>query len=143
MPRVGNVTMLPLGVNLASVSGKASRAALGNVLPVLVRHISTTFALQIADPLADEGQAGAESLERRDKGLRAAGEMGGVHLDAAHVQLALVERLVVEAAHLDLGQLGQLAGQVFDVDARAAVDIRGIFVGGEQDAHCCCTPLAG
>lgn len=55
----------------------------------------------VADALPDESEAGAQRPERRDERLRAAGEMGGVHLDAAHMQLAVVVNLVVEAAHLD------------------------------------------
>ncbi|MBS1222079.1 MAG: hypothetical protein H6R23_1699, partial [Proteobacteria bacterium] len=78
---------------------------------------------QTADALTDEGQTGAQGLERRDEGLRATGEMSGVHLDAAHVQLAFIKSLVVEAAHLDRGQLGQFARQIFDVDPRATVDM--------------------
>ena len=76
-------------------------------------------------PLTDKGQTGAQGLERRDEGLRATGEMGGIHLDAAYVQLTFVDRLVVKTPHLDRGQLGQLARQIFDVNAGAAVNVGG------------------
>ncbi len=90
------------------------------------------IALQlVADALPDKGEACAQGPERRDEGLRAAGEMGGVHLDAAHMQLPVVVDLVVEAAHLDGRQFREFARQIFDVDAGAAIHVRRIFVGGE------------
>jgi hypothetical protein len=36
--------------NTLDFRGDMSQMTLGNVLPVLARHISTTFALQITDP---------------------------------------------------------------------------------------------
>ena len=51
------------------------------------------------------------------------------------MQLAVINGLVVEAADFNLRQLGQFAGQIFDMDTRATVDVGGIFVGRQQNAH--------
>src|SRR4249919_1590065 len=90
------------------------------------------IALQlVADALPDKGKACAQSPERRDEGLRAAGEMGGVHLDPAHMQLPVVVHLVVEAAYLDGREFREFAREIFDVDAGAAIHVWRIFIGGE------------
>ncbi|WP_312914000.1 hypothetical protein [Candidatus Competibacter phosphatis] len=41
------------------------------------------------------------------------------------MQLTFVDRLVVKTPHLDWGQLGQLARQIFDVNAGAPVNVGG------------------
>ena len=59
--------------------------------------------------------------------------------DAPHRQVAVPAGLVAEAEDLDgVGaavEPGQLAGQVLDVDAGAAVDVRRVLVGENGDAH--------
>ena len=43
--------------------------------------------------------------------------------------------LVVKAADLDIHQFRQFFGQIFDVNARAAVNVRGVFVGNKHNFH--------
>ena len=64
------------------------------------------------------------------------GSAGG---DAVHAQVAVRLVLLAEAEHVHLvrAALGarQLAREILDVDARAAVDVRRVFVGEQGDAH--------
>ena len=56
-------------------------------------------------------------------------------LVGAHAPASLVRGLPGEAAHLDVDELAQLAGQVVDVDAGASVHMRRKFVRQDQRPH--------
>jgi len=60
---------------------------------------------------------------------------GGVEAEALDIQIALIAGLIAKAANVDLHELGELPGEVFNVDAGAAVDVRGKFVGEEECFH--------
>ena len=64
---------------------------------------------------------------------------GMCRLVGAHSPTLLVGGRAGEAAHLDLDELAQLAGQVVDVDPGAAVHVRRELVGQDQGPH---RPLA-
>ena len=53
----------------------------------------------------------------------------------AHAQVALVRVLRPPAVHLDLDRLGQLAAQIIDVDAGAAVHKWRVFACKQPDSH--------
>ncbi len=42
---------------------------------------------------------------------------------------------VAEAVHLDVDEPSQLAGEVLDVHASAAIDLRGVLAGEQRDSH--------
>ena len=62
-------------------------------------------------------------------------EESGVGREAPGDEIPVLRGLIAEAAHLDRDQLGELATQVLDVDARAAIDVGGEFVGEKQRFH--------
>ncbi|MFM1941785.1 MAG: hypothetical protein RI897_767 [Verrucomicrobiota bacterium] len=53
--------------------------------------------------------------------------------------------LFADAADIDVDEFGELFGEVFDMDACAAVDVGWVFAGEEGDFHgvCCWVGLAG
>ncbi len=63
------------------------------------------------------------------------GPIGGVEGDAGGGEVGLMEVLVTEATDFDVDELGEFAGEVVDVDAGAAVDVGGEFVGEEEGLH--------
>ena len=83
----------------------------------------------------DLGEVEAEGLESAlELARRAVGDLVPGLL-AAHVQVALVGVLLAPAMDFDVDLLGQLAAQVIDVDAGAAVDVRRKFLGKERCSH--------
>jgi hypothetical protein len=58
-----------------------------------------------------------------------------VEAEAFHTQVLTAAFLVAKAAYIDLNELRQLAGEVFDMDAGAAVDVRRVFVGEKECFH--------
>ena len=83
----------------------------------------------------DLGEVEAEGFER---GLElSGGAVGdlGPGLLPADVEVADVRVLLAPAVDFDFDLLGELAAQVFDVDAGAAVDVGRIFLGEERCAH--------
>ena len=44
--------------------------------------------------------------------------------------------LIAEAANIDIDRLRQLAREITNVHAGAAVNVRRIFVGEKEDLHC-------
>ena len=59
----------------------------------------------------------------------------GVEIKAANSQISFLRFLVAEAAHFDRHQLRQLAREIIDMNAGAAVDMRRIFVREEERLH--------
>ena len=60
-------------------------------------------------------------------------------IDPPHPQVPLLDSLIAERKDIHLMrppvEPGQLSGKVLHVDARAAVDVGGVLVGEEGDAH--------
>ena len=83
----------------------------------------------------DLGEVQAEGFERALE--FAGGAVGdlGPGLLPAHVETAMVGVLLAPAVDFDLDFLGELAAQVFDVDAGAAVDVGRKFFGEERCSH--------
>jgi hypothetical protein len=74
---------------------------------------------------------------RTESGLQRLGtsETARVELKAFHSEAPISEILIAEAANFDLHCLGQFAREIADVHARAAIDVRRVFVGQEEDFH--------
>src|SRR5438477_385240 len=87
-----------------------------------------------ADWVSHEADVAAE---RRPQALqhRVGGVDGVRGLIRANPPAILVRRRSGEAAHLDLDELAQLAGQVVDVDPSAAVHVGRELIGEDQGPH--------
>src|SRR5882757_10686493 len=94
------------------------------------------------------GVADIDALERLDLGEveaegfecaleLAGGAMGDLvpGLLSAYVEAAEVCVLFAPAVDLDVDRLGELAAQIVDVNAGAAVDVRRVFLGEERCAQ--------
>jgi hypothetical protein len=83
----------------------------------------------------DLGEVEAEGFERALE--LAGGAMGDLvpGLLAAHVEAAQVRVLLAPAVDLDVDRLRELATEVVDVNAGAAVDVRRVFLGEERCSH--------
>ncbi len=77
------------------------------------------------------------ALDGTEGGLKVfwGGPGGGVEGDAGGGEVRLMEVLVTEAADFDVDEFREFAGEVVDVDAGAAVDVGGEFVGEEESLH--------
>ena len=62
-----------------------------------------------------------------------------LRMDSPHRQVTVVELLIAEAENLDLVvsslDAGQLAREILDVNARAAINVRWILIGQNRDTH--------
>ena len=72
--------------------------------------------------------------ESRTQRLRA-GEITRVQFEADDLEISFLETLIAKATHFDGDRFCQLARQIANVHARAAIDSRRIFVSQEQDLH--------
>jgi hypothetical protein len=64
-----------------------------------------------------------------------AGEITRVQFEADDLEITFLETLVAKATHFDGDRFCQLARQITNVHARAAIDVRWILVSQEQDLH--------
>ncbi len=80
-------------------------------------------------------QVQTESLQRRFEFLLRALAQPRPGLIAAHVQMALVRKLIAPAVHFHFNLLRQLAAQVFHMNTRAAVHIRRILPSHQTNAQ--------
>ncbi len=87
-----------------------------------------------------EIRATPHRAESRTQRLRA-GEITRVQFEADDLEIAFLEPLIAEATHFNGNRLGQLSGQIANVHARAAIDMRRILVSQEQDFHARVTSL--
>ena len=77
----------------------------------------------------------AKRPEDRLQRLRTS-EAVGVEIEPRDFEPALFEILIAEAANIDIDRLRQLAREITNVHTGAAVNVRRIFVGEEEDFHC-------
>ena len=64
-----------------------------------------------------------------------AGELGGVEIESPYGKISVLQFLISETPHLDRHRLRELARQIIDVHARAAIDVWRIFVREEERLH--------
>ena len=64
-----------------------------------------------------------------------ASEIAGINLVADDLEIAFFNALIAKATNFHRHQLRQFARKIADVNARAAVDVRRIFVGEEKNFH--------
>src|SRR6266705_5894003 len=81
-----------------------------------------------------EIDAAAKRAEDRLQRLRTS-EAARVELEPCNFEPALFEILVAEAANIDIDGFRQLAREITNVHTGAAVNVRRIFVGEEEDLH--------
>ena len=81
-----------------------------------------------------EIRATPHRAERRTQRLWAC-EITGVQFEADDLKITFLEMLVAKATHFDGDRFCQLSRQITNVHARAAIDVRRIFVSQEQDLH--------
>ena len=62
-------------------------------------------------------------------------EAAGVELEPHDFKPPFFEILIAEAANIDIDRLRQLAREIANVHTGAAVNVRRIFVGEEEDLH--------
>ena len=72
--------------------------------------------------------------ERRSQRLWAR-EISGVQFEPDYLQITFLETLIAKTTHFDRHRFCQLPGQVTNVHARAAIDVRRILVSQEKDLH--------
>ncbi len=77
----------------------------------------------------------AEGFQRGGEFLRRAFGEGGPGLLAADVKASFIEVLIAPAVDLDVDGAGELAAEVFDVDAGASIDGGRILSGHQANAH--------
>ena len=77
------------------------------------------------------------ATDRAEDGLQffRASEIARVEFEAGDLESAFFETLLAEAANIDIDCFGQLAREIIDVHARAAVNVRRIFVRQELNFH--------
>ena len=77
------------------------------------------------------------ALKRAENRLQRLGtsEVAGIEIETRDFEPALFEILITEAANIDIDRLCQLAREITDVDARAAINVGRIFVSEEEDLH--------
>src|SRR3954463_16439482 len=81
---------------------------------------------------AIEVGAAADCAEHGLKRFRTS-ESVGVDFEAANSQVSVVHLLITEAPNLHRNQLGQLAREVFDVNACSAIGVWRVFVREEEN----------
>ena len=64
-----------------------------------------------------------------------AGEIGRIKFVARDLEVALLQTLVAKATDFDRHRFGQFAREIIDVHARAAINVRRIFVGEKENLH--------
>ena len=62
-------------------------------------------------------------------------ELACVELDAGDFEIPFLKPLIAEATDFDRHRPGQLAREITDMHAGAAINVRRIFVGEEKDLH--------
>ena len=87
------------------------------------------------DVRCGEIDAAPHRAKSRFQRLRAS-ETARVELDTGDLEISFFEMLIAKATDFDGHCLGQLAREITGMHARAAVNVRRIFVGEEKDLHC-------
>ena len=81
-----------------------------------------------------EIDAAAQRAENRLQRFRTS-EAASVEFEASDFELTLFEILIAKTANIDIDRFRQLAREITNVDAGAAVNVRRIFVGEKEDLH--------
>jgi hypothetical protein len=81
-----------------------------------------------------EIDAASERTEDRLQRLGAS-EAAGIEIEPRDFEPALFGILIAEAANIDIDRFRQLTREIINVDTGAAVNVRRIFVGEEEDFH--------
>ena len=141
-PRRGVVTAaellpFPRAERLQRVDGNHERDAVGELgedpAEVGVPRVAVDDVGR--DGLGNEPDRTTERSEHGPQLLRGSRQVMGDR-EAADLQRALARVLRAEGPDVDVDELRQLACQVLDVDARAAVDVRRVLVGQDQRVKC-------